>query len=291
MANADTCRSQKRFVLIGSSTVYPVSVEVARLYGTGLVVDPRSTGSTIGILDLIAGAVEIAGASRSIRGSDYEAFDCDASLIGGEDETNRIASGPCQGVEPKGVVIGYDMLAVVVSPESPVSALTADDLAAIFVDKANWEDISGSGLTGTPTLYVPDANSGTHGFFEEVVGEINDQGFVNDNDIADRVAADPNAIGFFGVAYAAGATNVKTLTIDGISPLDFDQAASYYLARPLFYYYNEDPNSENSQDVRDLLCWVLGETGQNIVAEVGYVSLAASFPDVLEAERDSLNCQ
>eukprot|EP01025_Chloroclados_australasicus_P019223 TRINITY_DN2042_c0_g1_i1.p1 TRINITY_DN2042_c0_g1~~TRINITY_DN2042_c0_g1_i1.p1 ORF type:complete len:632 (-),score=107.01 TRINITY_DN2042_c0_g1_i1:253-2148(-) len=291
MEDAATCRTQKRFVLIGSSTVYPISVEVARLIGTGLVIDARSTGSTIGILDLIAGAVEIAGASRSIRGRDYGAFDCDPELIGGEDESNRIASAPCQGVEPKGVIIGYDMLAVIISPDSPITSLTSEDLTAIFVDKADWDVIPGSNLTGTPTLFVPDANSGTHGFFEEVVGEINDQGYVNDNDIADGVAADPNAIGFLGVAYARGANNIKTVTIDGISPLDFNQAGSYYLARPLFYYYNEGPSAENPQDVKDLLCWVLGETGQNIVAEVGYVSLADSFPDVLTAEKDGLGCQ
>eukprot|EP01023_Acetabularia_acetabulum_P067404 TRINITY_DN928_c0_g1_i6.p1 TRINITY_DN928_c0_g1~~TRINITY_DN928_c0_g1_i6.p1 ORF type:complete len:637 (-),score=167.23 TRINITY_DN928_c0_g1_i6:698-2548(-) len=289
MADAVTCRSAKRFVLIGSSTVYPISVEVARLYPVGtIVIDARSTGSTIGILDLIAGAVPIAGASRSIRGKDYAEFDCDETAIEGN-SSNRIATAPCQGVEPKGVIIGYDMLAVIVAPESPVASLTTADLIALFVDKSDWADV-GVDLPGAPTLYVPDANSGTHGFFEEVIGEINDQGYVNDNDIAANVAADPNAIGFLGVAYASDATTIKTVEIDGVSPLEFDKAGTYTLARPLFYYYNEVSGVENSGDVNDLLCWVLGETGQKIVEAVGYVSLASAFPEVLQAEQAALFC-
>jgi len=171
MADATQCRATKRFVLIGSSTVYPISVEIARLYPMkNIIVDARSTGSTIGILDLIAGAVPMAGASRSIRGKDYAAFDCDDTAIDGV-PSNRVATAPCQGVLPRGVIIGYDMLAVIVSPESPVTALTKEDLVALFVDKASWASV-GVNLTGSPTLFVPDANSGTHGFFEEVIGEM-----------------------------------------------------------------------------------------------------------------------
>eukprot|EP01026_Neomeris_dumetosa_P017614 TRINITY_DN1679_c0_g1_i2.p1 TRINITY_DN1679_c0_g1~~TRINITY_DN1679_c0_g1_i2.p1 ORF type:complete len:492 (-),score=95.29 TRINITY_DN1679_c0_g1_i2:403-1878(-) len=285
MEDAATCGGVKRFVLIGSSTVYPISVEVARLYNSAVVVDPRSTGSTIGILDLIAGAVPIAGASRSIRGRDYEAFDCDPDAIVG-DSSNRAATQSCQGVEPKGVIVGYDMLAVIVSPDSPVDSLTFDQLVQIFVDKVP----SGADFTGSPTLVVPDINSGTRGFFDEVVGEVNVPGFVNDNDIASRVAADPNAIGFIGVAYAASATNIKTVTIDDISPTDFSQASDYALSRPLFYYYNEGPTAENAGDVKDLLCWVLGDKGQSIVETVGYVSLKSAFPEVLATEQENLKC-
>eukprot|EP01024_Parvocaulis_polyphysoides_P038955 TRINITY_DN3518_c0_g1_i2.p1 TRINITY_DN3518_c0_g1~~TRINITY_DN3518_c0_g1_i2.p1 ORF type:complete len:640 (-),score=87.02 TRINITY_DN3518_c0_g1_i2:329-2176(-) len=288
MADAAKCGSVKRFVLIGSSTVYPISVEVARLYSSSIVIDARSTGSTIGILNLIAGAVPIAGASRSIRGRDYEAFDCNPDAIVGK-STNRAATESCQGVEPKGVIVGYDMLAVVVSPDSPVESLTTEDLETIFVKKGSWEDV-GVDLPGSPTLIIPDAKSGTHGFFEEVVGEMSEPGFVNDNVIAGKVASNPNAIGFLGVAYAKSATTIKTVAIDKISPLDFTQATSYTLARPLFYYYNEGPTAENAGDIKDLLCWVLGTKGQNIVEAVGYVSLASAFPEVLETERDNLKC-
>lgn len=72
--------------------------------------------------------------------------------------------------------------------------------------------------------------------------------------------------------------------------MEFDKAAAYTLARPLFYYYGEGSSSCYAADIKELLCWVLGTTGQNIVEEVGYVSLATAFPEVLATEKAALNC-
>jgi len=42
---------------------------------------PGSSGSSVGIATFLAGANDLAAASRPLRGKDYEAFDCDGDAI------------------------------------------------------------------------------------------------------------------------------------------------------------------------------------------------------------------
>ena len=56
--------------------------------------------------------------------------------------------------------------------------------------------------------------------------------------------------------------------IDRVGPLDGD-AAGYRLTRPLFLYYDASPDAR-SKLVDEFLCFMLGPTGQGIVATTGY---------------------
>ena len=68
---------------IGSSTVFPVTELLARKYeDRSTIVVPRSTGSSLGIRNLLAGGAAVGAASRPIKASDYEKVDCDPAGIG-----------------------------------------------------------------------------------------------------------------------------------------------------------------------------------------------------------------
>ena len=159
----------------------------------------RSTGSTVGILDLIAGAAAVGCASRAIKESDYGAFNCPFST-----DSNGQPNVECQGVLPFGIEIGtsedsvpsrraaanhdaldwnragVDSLSVVISSSNTAlndaieaaGGLDIADLQVLFADgPKNFEDapsLNGTSL-GPVSFYIPDVNSGTFDFFQEVV--------------------------------------------------------------------------------------------------------------------------
>merc|ERR1711920_161096 len=270
------CRDSQYLVLIGSSTVYPISQILERTYPSGFVVPiARSVGSTTGILDLLSGAADIAAASRAIKSSDYGKFGCDEDLNDG----NGIASGECQGVLPRGIQIGNDNLAVVINKNSPVlscgQSLSSAELADIFVNARSYP-----GTSTMPTLVVPDTLSGTRDFFEDVVGKVDADGFTDDKIIRSRIAADPNAIGFLGAAFVTD--EVCTIAIDNRSTDD----SGYSLSRPLFYYYDASPDA-TSKVRSELLCYMMSPEGQEVTRASGYLPVESR---VIDAQRVALLC-
>lgn len=277
MAKAALCRDASLLTLIGSSTVFPIGREAARVYPSPLViVEARSTGSSIGIADLLAGSVDIGMASRQLKGKDYEGFGCDPALVVAGPDGLASAAGECQGVLPAGVQVGVDQLAVIANPANPFvtsgTSLSEAQLQALFVDQVTYGEalgVEGIGANQVPKLCVPDNLSGTRAFFEEEIGAFEAAGFSNDNALIDCLLADDLAIGFVGVAYVkADPGKVAVAAIDGVGPLDGD-AAGYRLTRPLFLYYDASPDAW-SKLVDEFLCFMLGPTGQGIVATTGY---------------------
>eukprot|EP01025_Chloroclados_australasicus_P055042 TRINITY_DN6590_c0_g1_i1.p1 TRINITY_DN6590_c0_g1~~TRINITY_DN6590_c0_g1_i1.p1 ORF type:complete len:641 (-),score=107.96 TRINITY_DN6590_c0_g1_i1:437-2305(-) len=284
------CRSN-RVPLIGSSTLYPISVEAQRLFQSrALVVIPRSTGSSIGIADLISGAVPIAASSRYIKASDYESFNCPGSSVESLPDGSRVARRECLGVLPVPVQVGQDMLAIIVNKNNSAindtTSFSPEDLKALFLDKAPWSEVVTSAPAVAPNLYMPDIASGTRGFFHDALGVVlPDQGYVNDEDILKGVESDPLGLGFVGLAYADPA-RVRAVPVDGVSPYEKDKSNEYYLMRPLFYYIDSSPDGF-SADVDLFICFVLSDNGQEIVDSVGYVKLS---PEMQETLRTTFQC-
>ena len=281
------CRQLAHAVMIGSSTVYPFARAIARLYPpTTVFAEARSTGSSNGLALLLAGAADIGDASRPLRGSDYEAFDCDPTLV---NEADGTATGLCQGVLPKPFTVGFDLLSVIVSPDSPIAGqdVTVEQLNQIFQNGASFSSVFGVGSSEPPTLFVADTQSGTRGFWEDAVGPVMDgvNGFADDTVIANGVANDPNAIGFLGAAFVT--PDVQALTVGGVDPTaDGTDPASYDLSRPLFFYVNDAAGADRDV-VDDITCFALSATGQEILARVGYVSVPS---DQITSQRNDLNC-
>ena len=106
-----------------------------------------------------------------------------------------------------------------------------------------------------------------------------------DDELAAGIAANPNAIGFFGYAYyQAHADELKLLTIEEIVPsAETVEAGTYPLARPLFIYSTQQTLQDKPQ-VAQFIDFYLANVNQEI-AGVGYFPASAS---VVAASRTKL---
>lgn len=253
----------------GSDTMVNLALAWAEAYQT---VDPTvdiavtGGGSGTGIASLINGTVDIANASRAMKQEEIE-------------------DAQSNGIEPIEHVVAIDALAIVVHLDNPVDELTIEQLSDMFTGRiSNWKDLGGR---DAPIILVSrETNSGTHVYFlEEVVrrGE-------NDNTdifapqtllmpssvgITSEVQRNPNAIGYDGLGYV-NPEHEKVLAIsnDKQSPFTLpsvETAASgtYPLARNLFMYTAGLPTGS----VAEYLSWIMGDEGQRIVTELGFVPL------------------
>jgi len=279
----------------GSSTVLPLALAWAEEFD-GADISVSGGGSSHGINALLSGEADLGDASRLMKGSDYTKVGCDESLVN-EDGTASVA---CNGVLPTKWVVGYDMLAVVVNPANTwATQLNYTQLYKIFTDDSPadyWDEVPGLDATAPHTLieiYAPDEASGTYDFFfEEIIKDWGKdtqvantrlementiyQGSADDNVILSAIKSNENAIGFFGYAYYN--ENKDDLTAveianadDNFEEASFANVANYPMARPLHIYTDGIP--EEGDIINDYLTYILGEEGQAIVPEVGYVKL------------------
>lgn len=106
----------------------------------------------------------------------------------------------------------------------------------------------------------------------------------HDDDLAAGVAANPNAIGFFGYAYyQAHADELKLLTVESITPsAETVEAGTYPLARPLFVYSTAQTLQAKPQ-VAQFLDFYLTNVNQEI-ADVGYFPASQSVLTASQAK-------
>lgn len=92
----------------------------------------------------------------------------------------------------------------------------------------------------------------------------------DDDMLADRIAASPNAIGFFGYAYyQARSDDLRVLTIDGVEPSAATvDSGAYSFARPLFIYSTAEIMQEKPQ-VANFINYYLSNVNQ-VIEDVGY---------------------
>ena len=258
-------RSQMRAV--GSSTVYPFSKAVAERVaranprlGTPII---ESTGTGAGFKLFCSGVgarfPDISNASRRIKASE-------AKLCA--------ANGVKQITE---IQIGVDGLAVATAKSSPFSALTQRDIylaiAKTPFGKPNraktWKDVNAK-LPAIPIrVYGPPTTSGTRDSLHELIltppceanasvaalkksneakfkaictGIRSDGAYIeageNDNLIVQKLAANPNTIGFFGYSFLEeNQSKLKGIAINGVQPT-YQSIASFKYpgARPLYIY-------------------------------------------------------
>lgn len=131
-------------------------------------------------------------------------------------------------------ILAYDGIAIIVSPENPVSELSLSQVADIYTGKiTNWSEIGGS--DGEIVLIGREAGSGTRDGFESVTDTKDNckyrQELTSTGDVITTVAGNPNAIGY--ASLAAVKDTVKALTIDGVAPSeDTVKDGSYSVQRP-----------------------------------------------------------
>jgi len=223
-------------------------------------------GSGTGLSSLISGTCDIAMSSRNIKSKEID-----------------LAKG--KGVNPHEIKVALDGLAVIVNPNNPLSQLTASQLADIFTGKiTNWKDIGGSDLK--IVILSREVNSGTHVYFKEHILRKND---VNSTEefapsalmlsssqaIADEVASNPGAIGYYGMGYISDkqkAISVAQKEGDEFVYPTIDNVVSgkYPISRPLLIYTNGEPEGA----IKKFVDFALSPLGQEVVKETDFVPVS-----------------
>lgn len=194
-------------------------------------------GSGIGIASLINGTCEIAAASRKMKPKEIEL-------------ARR------RGKEPKEYIVGFDGLAVVVHPKNPIERLTLLELRDIFSGRIkNWKYFGGEDTS--IVLLSREVNSGTHVYFKEHVLRLGNKEdktefsphallMPSSQAIAEEVAQNPSAIGYFGMGYIN--SRVKPIAVSRGSGQKYYLPEkenvlnmNYPISRPLFLYTDGEP--------------------------------------------------
>jgi phosphate transport system substrate-binding protein len=267
LAMLATTASAEMIQIKGSDTIINLVQKLAEIYmqqNPSVKISVTGGGSGTGIAALINKKCAIANSSRAINAKEVE-------------------SAVAVGVSPSRIVIAIDGLSVVVNGQNPVAKLTVDQIGKIFRGEIrNWSEVGGNNMP--INLYGRQSNSGTYGFFREMVlkGEYSSKmnSMNGSSQIAEAVKADPSGIGYIGVGYAKSASGVTILDVamkDGgsyISPLDKAavESGEYPIARPLYQYVNGTP----SGTAKAFLTFELSEQGQRIVEEEGFYPVTAN---------------
>ena len=261
----------------GSSTLYPISEAVAEEFyreHPAVRVPVGVSGTGGGFEKFLRGETDLNDASRPIKPSE-------------------IALAEQNGVEFVELPVAYDGLAIVAHPDADwVDCLTVEELYAMWEPGSQvnqWSQVR-SGFPDRPlVLYGPGTDSGTYDYFTEaIVGEegASRSDFTaseDDNVLVQGIQGDPNALGFFGMAYfEENRDALKLIGVDDGDPSNGDGCISpdvetvrngryQPLSRPLFLYVRADRATDPLVDtfVRFYL-----ETAPQLAAEVGYVPLS-----------------
>jgi len=222
-------------------------------------------GSGTGLSSLISGSCDIAMSSRNIK-------------------EKEIAIARQKGINPCEIKVAMDGLAVVVNPKNHVSKLTIEQLAGIFTGKIlNWKELEGQDYK--IVILSREVNSGTHVYFKEHVlrkGDPNGKEefapgallLSSSQAIADEVAQNPSAIGYYGMGYISSKQKPIMIAKDEKSEYEAPTIENvvngkYPISRPLFLYTNGQPQGL----VKKFIDFVLSKEGQEIVLKTDFVPI------------------
>ena len=222
-------------------------------------------GSGTGLSSLISGSCDIAMSSRNIK-------------------EKEIVLAQKKGISPNEIKVALDGLAVVVNPANPVSKLTMDQLAGIFTGRiTNWKELGGK--SEKIVILSREVNSGTHVYFKEHVLRRLDPNsreefapgalmLSSSQAIADEVAGNTAAIGYYGMGYISRKQKpvavAKDSASDYVAPtIDNVINGSYPISRPLFLYTNGSPVGLTKKFVD----FMLSKEGQGLVSATDFVPI------------------
>ncbi|MBI4969879.1 MAG: substrate-binding domain-containing protein [Rhodospirillales bacterium] len=306
---AGTAQARDQIRIVGSSTVYPFSTQVAEQFGKqGKFKTPvvESTGTGGGLKLFCAGVgashPDIANASRAIKPSEIEA--CAKNGVGAITE----------------VKIGFDGIVLANNKSAKPMAITRKQLYLALAKqvpgddgslKPNphtiWSSIDSTLPASKIEVLGPPPTSGTRDAFVELVmesgcgqfkwvkdleksdpsrhkaicqGVREDGAFVeageNDILIVRKLEATPTAFGIFGFSFLdQNADKIQGARIDGVSPtFEAIAAGTYPVARPIFFYVKK----AHAASIPGLKEFVAEFTSEKSWGEDGYLAAKGLIP-------------
>ena len=191
---------------------------------------------------------------------------CDIGLSSRALKDDEKASGLVE------TVLAYDGIAIVVSPENPVSDLDVDTIAKIYTGEiTNWKDVGGD--DAEIVLIGREAGSGTRDGFESITGTKDAcayrQELTSTGDVINTVSQNPNAIGY--ASLSAVGESVKALTVGGVKATEATvKDGSYVVQRPFVLVTKE--GTELSPAAQAFFDYALSANAASIIAAAGAVA-------------------
>lgn len=234
----------------GSTTVQPLAERLAEGFEAlheEVRINVGGGGSSVGVKSAGDGTADIGMASRVVKESEFEEY-------------------------PGMVVhtIARDGIAVVAHADVTVDDMSVEQIRGIFSGEiTNWSEVGGqdAGIV----VVSREEGSGTRAAFEDMVMDdalIYGEAILQPSNGAVRttVSTTPNAIAYLSFGYLDD--SVRPIKVDGVPPTE-DNAASgdYSIVRPL----NMITDGEPTGVAAEWLEFIMGEEGQAIVAEEGYL--------------------
>ncbi len=233
-----------------------------------VTIEVEGKGSTTAPPALVAGAATFGLMSRPMKDKEIDDFE------------------KAFGYKPTAVETALDTLAIYVHKDNPIASLTLPQLDAIFSstrkgglekELKTWGDL---GLTGEwadkpISLYGRNSSSGTYGFFKDHAlfkgdfkATVKEQ--PGSAGVVQAVASDRYAIGYSGIGLKTADVRVISLATDAkskaIEPTkETAYSGDYPLARYLYIYVNQKPNTELDPLRREFLRYVFSKDGQQQV--------------------------
>ena len=191
---------------------------------------------------------------------------CDIGLSSRALKDDEKASGLVE------TVLAYDGIAIVVSPENPVSDLNVDTIAKIYTGEiTNWKDVGGD--DAEIVLIGREAGSGTRDGFESITGTKDAcayrQELTSTGDVINTVSQNPNAIGY--ASLSAVGESVKALTVGGVKASEATvKDGSYVVQRPFVLVTKE--GTELSPAAQAFFDYAISPEAAGIIANAGAVA-------------------
>lgn len=245
----------QRLVIVGSTTILPLSEHLATNYRKKVGVDVlvQGGGSSAGPVALSNNVAQIAASSRELT----------------EDEKKNL----------RVFTVAHDVLAIVTHPQNPLDNITIEQLRNVLSGKiTNWKEL------GTPfdkpiQLINDSSGNGTRAALEELVMEkskdskgipITLMSVVTNSssEMKANIANFKYSLGYLPFCYLD--STVKALSVDGVPPT---YAAAYKGRYPLFrdIYYAIKKDSAGLELA--YIYYVLSPEGQDIVVQEGFLPI------------------
>lgn len=225
-----------------------IATEAFMIEYPDVVASAEFVGSSAGVEQALAGAVDIGNASRNLKDSEKEA-------------------GAAENI------VAIDGIAVIVDSANTVTDLTKDQLVSVYTGEiTNWSELGG---VNQPIVVVGrEAGSGTRGAFEEILdieenvlysNEINSTGGV-----MAKVASTPGAIGYVSLDILDD--TVVAVKLEGVeATADNIKAGNYFLSRP-FVMATVGEISEQSEVVKVFFDFLKSAEGKELIENVGLIT-------------------
>jgi phosphate transport system substrate-binding protein len=218
--------------------------EAAKAYEakTGIKVDVRGGGATLGIRSAIAGTVDMGGTCR-----------------------HRVGEGE---KDAKLTIVGYDALVFIVNKANPVQDISRDQVIQVLEGKiTNWKALGGP---DKPIIVVErkEEIDGARVMLNERLGhqiKLTDQALlvVSTSEVEGEVEKNPLAFGVSGSGSAVQ-RELKLLDYNGVAPnKESYLSGKYPLLRPLYLA----TKGETPEKMKKFFEFLLGPEGQAIVAK------------------------